>query len=281
MEMSLEGGFTNLSDDCSTLLLPALSIGNVGQLAIDILVSSSGAKRVAFLDEPSVLPCVGNDAYGPVPEGILALPLEAYESPQHSLTLIQQRSPVLKGMMVEFAKNFARFISSIKKKHVLILSSLDSGRRKIFDPSSIQIHYLSSSTDDGTDKSCEELGFKKLEEYNPSQRRWKHLADLAVGNTIPEDELDVEDELVDDDYYAGLPFAALFSCCKAQGVKVTCLLCYCSEGDNTRDSFQLADAACKLLGLSPENFNGNEPGGWTIPLSWMSVYGPPPDVSMF
>jgi len=57
---------------------PALSIGNVGQLAIDLLVSSSGAKRVAFLDEPSVLPCVGNDAYGPIPEGDLALPLEGF-----------------------------------------------------------------------------------------------------------------------------------------------------------------------------------------------------------
>lgn len=280
--MTLEEDGRNLSDDCSTLLLPALSIGNVGQLAIDLLVSSSGAKRVAFLDEPSVLPCVGNDAYGPIPEGVLALPLEAYESPQHSLTLIQQRSPVLKGMMVEFARNFARFISSFGKKHVVILSGLDSGRRRMLDASSyMQIQYISSATNDGTDRRCEELGYKKLEEYNPSQRRWKQLALLAEGKSIPEDLLDVEDELVDEDYFAGLPFAALFSCCKAEGLKVTCLLCYCSEGDNIPDSFQLADAACKLLGLSPEKFHGNEPGGWTIPLSWKTVYGPPPDLSMF
>lgn len=55
---------------------PALSIGNVGQLAADLLVSSMGTERVGYLDDPYVLPCVGNDAYGPVPQGDLALPLE-------------------------------------------------------------------------------------------------------------------------------------------------------------------------------------------------------------
>jgi len=40
---------------------------------------------------------------------------------------------------------------------------------------------------------------------------------------------------------------------QAKGLKVTCLLCYCSEGDNTSDAFQLADAACKFLRLSHPN----------------------------
>lgn len=54
----------------------ALSIWNVGQLAVDLLVSSTGAERVAYLDDPYLLPCVGNDAYGPLPCGDIALPLE-------------------------------------------------------------------------------------------------------------------------------------------------------------------------------------------------------------
>ena len=78
----------------------------------------------------------------------------------------------------------------------------------------LQIHYLSSASDDGTDRSCEELGYKRLEGYDLSQKRWKHLTHLAEGNSVQEDMLDFGDELVDDDYYAGLPFAALFSCCK-------------------------------------------------------------------
>ncbi|XP_077233182.1 clast3-like protein isoform X2 [Tasmannia lanceolata] len=239
--------------ECSTLILPALSIGNVGQLAIDLLISSMRAERIGYLDDPSVLPCVGNDAYGPVPEGDLALSLEAYASPSHALTLIQQRSPIVKGMMVEFAKNLAYFAAAAGKKHVILLSSLDSGRRQKADFSSdTQIYYLSSTTMDGIDGDCEKFGWKRLEEYDPDQRRWKYLNSLAEGNSMPED-FDFEDEL-DDDCYPSLPFAALFSCCKAKGLKVTCILCYCSEGDNIPDAFQLAEAACKLQGLSSKDF---------------------------
>ena len=55
---------------------PALSIGNVGQLAMDLMVASTRAERIGFFDDPFLLPCVGNDAYGPQPQGQLALPLE-------------------------------------------------------------------------------------------------------------------------------------------------------------------------------------------------------------
>lgn len=95
--------------ECSTLIVPALSIGNVGQLAVDLLISSTRAQRIGFLDDPNVLPCVGNDAYGPVPQGELALPLEAYESAANRLSFVQQRSPVVKGMMIQFAQNLADF----------------------------------------------------------------------------------------------------------------------------------------------------------------------------
>ncbi|KAM7470684.1 hypothetical protein LguiA_008867 [Lonicera macranthoides] len=76
MEFYIEEG-KELHDECSTLLLPALSIGNVGQLAVDLLISSTRAERVGYFDEPNVLPCVGNDAYWPTPQGDLALALEA------------------------------------------------------------------------------------------------------------------------------------------------------------------------------------------------------------
>lgn len=55
---------------------PALSIGNVGQLATDLLISSLRAERIGYFDDPNVLPCVGNNAYSPSPPGDLVLPLE-------------------------------------------------------------------------------------------------------------------------------------------------------------------------------------------------------------
>ncbi|KAL6637930.1 hypothetical protein ACP70R_025502 [Stipagrostis hirtigluma subsp. patula] len=272
----------SFSPSCSTLIMPALSIGNVGQLAVDLLISSARAKRVAYLDEPSVLPCAGNDAFGPDAVGDLALALEAYESTYHRLAFIQQRSPVITGMAVSFAKNVADFISSIGKEHIIILSSLDSGRRRVIDASSnMQVYYLSSCKEDGSDPEYEKLGWKKLEEYDPTQPQWKCLDSLLAGDGLSEDMVGDSDEMTINDYYASLPFAALFSACKAKGLKVSCVLCYCSEGDNMPESFQLAEAACKLLGQGPEQFHGNGSNGWTIPLSWKSVYGPPPDMSIF
>ncbi|XP_052180539.1 uncharacterized protein LOC127793825 isoform X2 [Diospyros lotus] len=269
-------------EECSTLILPALSIGNVGQLAVDLLISSTRAERIGYLDDPNVLSCVGNDAYWPTPQGQLVLPLEAYASSSNSVTLVQQRSPVVKGAMVEFAKNMANFAAASGKKHIIVLSSLDFGRWQTIDMSSgLQIYYLSSAKVDGRDDDCERLGWKRLLEYNPAQRLWNYLSTLAEGNVEPDDNVLFEDELGDEDYYPSLPFASLFSCFKAKGLKVTCLFCYCSEGDNIPEAFHLAEAACRLLDLSPNNFSGNQGGKWVVPYSWQTVYGPPPDTSLF
>ncbi|KAK3195601.1 hypothetical protein Dsin_026911 [Dipteronia sinensis] len=272
----------HLNKESQNLVLPALSIGNVGQLAVDLLVSSTRAETVGYLDDPFVLPCVGNDAYCPIPRGYLALPLQAYESSSSGMTLVQQRSPVVKGMMIEYAKNLAEFAATNGKKHVVVLSSLDFGRWQKIDMSSgLQIYYLASTNADGTDEYCEQLGWKRLQEYNPEQRGWKYLTTSAEGNAVQDSSSLFEDELEEEDYYPSLPFAALFSCFKARGLKVTCLLCYCSEGDNIADAFQLAEAASKILKLKPDNFQGGEDEKWVIPFSWQTVYGPPPDMSIF
>jgi proteasome assembly chaperone 2 len=42
---------------------PTLSIWNVGQIIVDLLISSIMEKRVAYLDEPSVLPYANNAAF--------------------------------------------------------------------------------------------------------------------------------------------------------------------------------------------------------------------------
>ncbi|KAL0386989.1 UNVERIFIED_CONTAM: Proteasome assembly chaperone 2 [Sesamum radiatum] len=280
MEFYLEDG-KQLSPNCSTLVLPALSIGNVGQLAVDLLISSLKAEKIGYLDEPNVLPCVGNDAYSPSPLGKLALPVEAYESYSSAMTLVQQRSPVVKGTMNEYAKNVASFAAANGKNHVIILSSLDFGRWKNIDMSSgLQIYYLSSSNVDGTDADCETLGWNRLQDYNPAQRAWKYLNTLAEQGSVPDEDFSFE-ELEDEDYYPSLPFAALFSCFKAKGLKVTCLLCYCSEGDNIPEAFHLAEATSKLMGLSHNGLHGNGAGNWITPFSWQSVYGPPPEMTLF
>lgn len=60
------------TEGCSPLLCfvlqPAVSVGNVGQLAVDLLLQGLPLRRVGFLEHPHVLPCAGNDALD-APEG--------------------------------------------------------------------------------------------------------------------------------------------------------------------------------------------------------------------
>lgn len=79
--------------------------------------------------------------------------------------------------------------------------------------SGLQIYYLSSSNLDGTDAVCESLGWKRLQGYDSALRAWKYLDALAEEGSVIDEDFSIE-ELGDEDYYASLPFAALFSCFK-------------------------------------------------------------------
>lgn len=88
--------------------------------------------------------------------------------------------------------------------------------------SGLQVHYLSSTNKDGTDDYCETLGWKRLQEFNPDQTRWNYLSNLAEGSVSQVEDLPFEDDQEsDEDYYASLPFAALYSCLKVFLVKHT------------------------------------------------------------
>jgi proteasome assembly chaperone 2 len=60
---------------------PAVAFANVGELAVDVLVTTLGAQLAARLDSPNLLACVGNNAYQPQPPGLLATAAELYHVP--------------------------------------------------------------------------------------------------------------------------------------------------------------------------------------------------------
>lgn len=255
------------------LILPAVSIGNVGQLAVDLLISSRTVTKAGYLDDPYVLPCVGNDPFGPEADGTLAVALEVYEDSDRELAIVQQRSPVMKGKMVEFAEHIAAWAEDSGVKEIVILSGVDSARRQRREMVGPQIHYVSSSEPDGSDGVCDQLGWKRLEQAG---QLLQHQAALSSSS---EEASASEVVLTDENYYAGLPFASLYSSCKAKGLKVVCVLLYCSEGDNIPDAFFVAESLHHLLAQKQSGDPSNVQ--WRIPLSWETVYGPPPDDSIF
>lgn len=77
-----------------------------------------------------------------------------------------------------------------------------------------QIHYLSSTSDDGTDDNCEKLGWRRVQEYDPAQPRWEHLTTLTKAKATEENDLPFDEGLEEGDYLPSLPFASLFTCLK-------------------------------------------------------------------
>ncbi|BBN12259.1 proteasome assembly chaperone 2 [Marchantia polymorpha subsp. ruderalis] len=249
------------------LILPALSIGNVGQLATDLLISEPSVIKAGFLDDPFVLPCIGNDPIGPTPVGSLTVALEVFEDTKNGLTIVQQRSPVVRGAMVEYAKHLAEWAESVGVKEVVILSGLNSGKRDRKEMmEGPQVYYCTTDTNTSV---FQQLRWKTLEHSEALQ----HADELVQG---PGEDFD---GLNDENYYAGQPFSLLYSCCKARGLKVTCLLSFCAEGDNIPDAFFVVKSLQTLL----QQTNGAKFDATTatIPLSWATVYGPPPDDSIW
>ena len=42
---------------------PSISVGNVGQLTADLLINTLELSRVGYVQDPTILPLVGNDAF--------------------------------------------------------------------------------------------------------------------------------------------------------------------------------------------------------------------------
>ena len=60
---------------------PAVTQGNVGELAIDVLIASLQATKVATLEHEDILPIVGNDPHDMTSPGALSTSLELFEVP--------------------------------------------------------------------------------------------------------------------------------------------------------------------------------------------------------
>ena len=81
---------------------PAVTIGNVGQLAADLLISTAQLPLVGRLESRHVLPCFGLDAFrsggGP------STGLELYLDAPRGVLVLQQRAPAVTGCQRRFAE---------------------------------------------------------------------------------------------------------------------------------------------------------------------------------
>ena len=97
-------------------LQPCVTSANVGQLAIDLIISTLHLPCVGRLETASVLPCAGNGAFDHQSHGV-ALSLELFECPVAQgppVFILQQRAPAARGCQQKYAEELAKWIMDAK-----------------------------------------------------------------------------------------------------------------------------------------------------------------------
>ena len=140
---SIEGSLTG-----ATLMMPAISVGNIGQLAMDILVTTLKAKKLASCYHPSMLPLVGPDPYDTTSDDLM-MACDIYKPTTISnanLILMQIRSAIAPNKNNEFLDDLIAWCKEAgiaKGKYQRVISkSSKLYISKIFRPGLISLMLL-------------------------------------------------------------------------------------------------------------------------------------------
>ena len=94
-------------------LQPGVTSANVGQLAIDLIISTLHLPCVGQLETSCLLPCAGIGAFDHLSQRV-SLSLELFECPVAQgapVFVLQQRAPAARGCQQKYAEELARWIS--------------------------------------------------------------------------------------------------------------------------------------------------------------------------
>ncbi|CAB4022204.1 proteasome assembly chaperone 2-like, partial [Paramuricea clavata] len=202
-----------------SLILPAISIGNVGQLAIDLLIYNLDLKQVGYLYDSSILPLVGNDPFTSpkIQQGNLVTSAEVYKCDEKKLVVVQLRAPLAKGCRQIFCDRIVRWIKECRIKQTVLLTSCIASERLDSQIQSGPFRYLLSPET------------QHLNEIFQKNFNWRCL-----------EERNGEERSESDVFLPGGGVSKRFykTCCR-ENIPLVTLLVFCAEGDNIPDAMIL------------------------------------------
>lgn len=105
-----------------TLIVPAVAVGNVAQLAVDLLIYNSGMKKIGQLQSPDFIPFIGADPYDESSTQICTT-ADFYIHENKRIIVLQIRSPPV-TKLTDFFNKLRDFI----KERSISKASLDISR---------------------------------------------------------------------------------------------------------------------------------------------------------
>ncbi|XP_048778809.2 proteasome assembly chaperone 2-like [Ostrea edulis] len=257
-----------------TLIVPAVSVGNVGQLAADLLISTMWLERCGFIYHDSILPLVGNDPFAHPEADVckVVTSCEVYHSKLHQMVVIQQRAPFVKGRMPSFRHWLTSWIKENKFEKVVILSSMHAHERLDVQLQGSQFRYVATP----------DLEAQHKERFSHEALQWTTLEQRPTLSESGNTENSV--------YLPGGGIArSLFEQCLNEDIPTIILLVFCAEGDNAQDAVKLAYNLNLWLDLidfkAKYDLDGKtiiKPATtWKIPSSWRLLFGTAVDQTLF
>jgi len=115
------GDFQDFSN--YTLIIPSVSVGNVPQLTVDLIISTYELTKAASIWHPAVVPSVGADPFY-ANNTTICTACELYTNAKLKLAVIQLRSTLEQQFIKSFMTEFTAELHKIKFGKIIILSSL-------------------------------------------------------------------------------------------------------------------------------------------------------------
>jgi len=226
-----------------TLILPAVSHGNVGQLAVELLINTLGAERAGIIDTRAVVPIVGGGAYDGAP-GQLVTAIEVYRCSEHKITMIQQRSPLLKGTTQSFAEDLVQWCSAAGFARVFVLSSANAAFRIDAEIAGTQLGFLGNSESADTE-ALTAAGFCPLRK---AEDMWVTKSSFS---------------------------SSVIAAAQEASISASVIVSICFEGDNVPNAVSLAGSFGSVLGLTVARTPEEAGVHLKIPPSWKHIQGEP------
>nr|XP_020647405.1 proteasome assembly chaperone 2 isoform X3 [Pogona vitticeps] len=242
-----------------TLLMPAVSVGNVGQLAVDLVICTLGMSKIGYFYTDCLVPMIGNNPYATTEENAaeLCINSEVYSVPSKKLVVLQIRSPFIKNKYRTFCQKLLSWVKICGFAKIAVLSSSYAYRCNDQQLHGTSLRYLLSPA---IEKTCGSI-MEKL-----SGRELERVAAFPGVN---------DDEKVFHIPGGGITKVLFTESC-SKGIPMAVLLKFCSEGDNIPDAFALADYLNEWLKLTENQQAGScslQSSRWKIPSSWKLLFG--------
>ncbi|XP_029446816.1 proteasome assembly chaperone 2 [Rhinatrema bivittatum] len=241
-----------------TLILPAVSVGNVGQLAADLIISTLDMTKVGYIYTDCLVPVVGNNPYATSEENApeLSINAEVYSLATKKLAVIQIRSPIVKNKSRSFCQLLISWVKKNGFGRVVLLSSSHAYQRDDQQLAGTPFRYLLTPALQSTVGDL----MQKLD--------WKLLESMVAFPGVSEAEKCII-------IPGGGITKRLYTDSCTEEIPLAVLLKFCSEGDNMPDAFALVNYLNEWLQLVQcTNSDGTMASTkWKVPSSWRLLFG--------